>query len=111
MKDPEDFQAVMNDRIQKDRERLEAIKEAEAKREASVKPAAAPENNGKPYAPVLHPGSAPATAPAPAPAAGKSFDIWWESVGQGICPAPGEQTEDWVKRVARMAWNEADLPF
>ena len=34
----------------------------------------------------------------------KEFEYWWDIEGKGCCPKEDEETYEFVKRLARVAW-------
>lgn len=100
-KSVEDFQNLVNVRLQAETDRLEAIKQREAEQaaqdaEKSVEDAPPPAKTEK--TPQIATESVSEKL---------SFELWWCDVGSEMAPAPGEDSEEHMRRVARAAWRAA----
>lgn len=99
LKDPQDFINLVNSRISAEAERQNAAAAAQARQSDEIADSGTPDT--------------PETPTAQNTASPANFDEWWETVGSGVVPAPGEDQEAHCRRVARLAWKAAvdRVPF
>lgn len=126
-KQRDDFEALVTLRVQQEKDRIAKVEE-DAKEQARIaeetrqadKPPTAEESNPIdepvkqetviPASDEGHRDVSPATTDAPQdepePTPAPFFD-WWMLTGQHLAPKPNESQEDFIRRVARAAWNAA----